>query len=252
MSIFKVLFTWALALGLMTTGQVTYAKEPSFKKVAQSSNQLKRSKAKSNNRPDRRENRRESKRVEDRRDNRHQDRYEDRRDDRWERYVKFQIGIRLLSLPSRYNKVVVGPSIYYYSDGVYFVKQGSAYVVVHGPVGARVSMLPYGFRSLHVGPRRYFFVNSTYYVYASATNDYVVVAEPANVGKVSEVSKDPIIYPAENQTEEEIDKDRYECHRWALDQSGFDPSSQTLMEHGSDKYYRSLTACLSGRGYTLG
>jgi len=32
------------------------------------------------------------------------------------------------------------------------------------------------------------------------------------------------IYPEKNQSQAQQDKDRYECHRWAVQQTGFDPS----------------------------
>jgi hypothetical protein len=32
------------------------------------------------------------------------------------------------------------------------------------------------------------------------------------------------VYPAQGQTEEQLQRDRYECHSWAVQQSGFDPS----------------------------
>lgn len=32
------------------------------------------------------------------------------------------------------------------------------------------------------------------------------------------------VYPARGQTEEQLERDRYECHTWAVQQSGFDPS----------------------------
>jgi len=33
------------------------------------------------------------------------------------------------------------------------------------------------------------------------------------------------IYPAKGQSPQQQDKDRYECHTWAVQQSGFDPSN---------------------------
>jgi hypothetical protein len=33
-----------------------------------------------------------------------------------------------------------------------------------------------------------------------------------------------IAYPARGQTPEQLDRDRYECHRWAAQQTGFDPA----------------------------
>jgi hypothetical protein len=35
---------------------------------------------------------------------------------------------------------------------------------------------------------------------------------------------DPMIYPKKGQSPEQMGKDRYECHVWAVQQSGFDPS----------------------------
>jgi hypothetical protein len=33
-----------------------------------------------------------------------------------------------------------------------------------------------------------------------------------------------LAYPARGQSPEQLDRDRYECHRWATQQTGFDPS----------------------------
>jgi hypothetical protein len=199
-------------------------------------------------RRDRRDDRRD-----DFRDDRREDRLDDRRDERWERYWKYRIGVRLLTLPARHRTVVIGPTVYYYSDGVYLVKKGNAYVVVGAPIGARIGVLPYGFRSFYIGPRRYFFVNSTYYVYAAATRDYVVIAAPQGAESAAQaLTPDPVVYPAQGQSEEQVDQDRYECHRWAMDESDFDPTrSQQQSGADQDRYNRALSACLSGRGYTV-
>lgn len=37
--------------------------------------------------------------------------------------------------------------------------------------------------------------------------------------------RDVYVYPAQGQSEERLDRDRYECHAWAVKQSGFDPSA---------------------------
>jgi len=34
-----------------------------------------------------------------------------------------------------------------------------------------------------------------------------------------------MIYPASGQSDEELGQDRFECHLWAVEQSGFDPSN---------------------------
>ena len=36
---------------------------------------------------------------------------------------------------------------------------------------------------------------------------------------------DLIIYPAKGQSAQQLDRDRYECHRWAVEQTGFGPSN---------------------------
>jgi len=36
---------------------------------------------------------------------------------------------------------------------------------------------------------------------------------------------DIMVYPAKGQSNEQLSKDRYECHMWAVRQSGFDPSN---------------------------
>ncbi len=33
-----------------------------------------------------------------------------------------------------------------------------------------------------------------------------------------------VAYPTQGQTPQQLDRDRYECHNWAVSQSGFDPS----------------------------
>ena len=45
----------------------------------------------------------------------------------------------------------------------------------------------------------------------------VVAAEP--------VSAPIVVYPAQGQTPDQLERDRYECHVWAVQQTGFDPSA---------------------------
>jgi hypothetical protein len=48
----------------------------------------------------------------------------------------------------------------------------------------------------------------------------VVAAEP--------VPSRIMVYPAQGQTPEQLERDRYECHVWAVQQTGFDPSRPGL------------------------
>jgi len=64
---------------------------------------------------------------------------------------------------------------------------------------------------------------------------------------------DVIAYPAKGQSAEQQSRDRYECHSWAVSQSGFDPASARTAPAASvaDTYKRALGACLTGRGYSV-
>jgi hypothetical protein len=39
------------------------------------------------------------------------------------------------------------------------------------------------------------------------------------------------VYPLHGQSAERQDRDRYECHNWAVQQTGFDPSAPTVPPH---------------------
>jgi len=46
---------------------------------------------------------------------------------------------------------------------------------------------------------------------------FILLSQAAN-------SQDIYVYPAKGQTDEQLAEDRYACHRWAVEESGFDPS----------------------------
>ena len=64
-----------------------------------------------------------------------------------------------------------------------------------------------------------------------------------------------MVYPAKGQTQAQQDKDRYECHVWAVQQTGFDPSKpQTAGGATTQPYQPSDPHVLRGaaRGAALG
>jgi Glycine-zipper domain len=68
---------------------------------------------------------------------------------------------------------------------------------------------------------------------------------------------DIYIYPAKGQNQAQQDKDRYECHSWAVQQTGFDPSrpqTSTASSDTSQPYKPSQPHVLKGaaRGAALG
>jgi hypothetical protein len=42
---------------------------------------------------------------------------------------------------------------------------------------------------------------------------------------------DIYVYPSKGQTEKQLDRDRYECHNWAVAQSHYNPSDTQLSPH---------------------
>jgi hypothetical protein len=66
------------------------------------------------------------------------------------------------------------------------------------------------------------------------------------------------VYPRQGQSEELQAKDRYECHSWAVSQTGYDPTqlstgdmTETRLNQMRADYQRAQGACLDGRGYTM-
>jgi hypothetical protein len=107
----------------------------------------------------------------------------------------------------------------------------------------------------------YYYANDVYYRWVPEVNEYEVVEPPAGAdqpGAAAQVPADDFyVYPKNGQSPEQQSADRYECHRWSKDQTGFDPTQagggvpadQATRKH--EEYRRALTACLEGRGYSI-
>ena len=100
--------------------------------------------------------------------------------------------------------------------------------------------------------------------YRGSPYAYEVVPAPgeragaaAGSGRAAAVSTELFAYPMKHQTTAQQSQDRYECHRWAADQTGFDPTqanggvSANEASAKRDEYVRAETACLAGRGYSV-
>ena len=168
-----------------------------------------------------------------------------------------RIGHRVRTLPQGHRTIRVNRQSYrYYNGSFYRPGRDGVYVVVSAPIGARVTTLPPSYISFGIGPRRYFYANFTYYLWDRDRREYVVVEEPegaeAAVVTASETTSAEIfVYPNEGQSDEQRDRDRYECYLWASGQTGYDPgSAEPDIEMASD-YRRAISACLEGRGYTV-
>ncbi len=86
---------------------------------------------------------------------------------------------------------------------------------------------------------------------------FLLVPASLLAGSAIAQNNDIFIYPAKGQSQEQQDKDCYECHLWAVKQTGFDPSKpQTIASNsaGSQQYQPSQPHILKGgaRGAALG
>lgn len=170
----------------------------------------------------------------------------------WGSGPQYRPGHTVDRFPDRYWKVPYRGQDYFYSGGYWYRPQGPNYVVVAPPYGARVDYLPSYAQEVWLGNALFFLVADTYYQYLSDSREYVVVNPPVATPALQPSNGyDVIAYPAYGQSAQQQDQDRYQCHRWAVDQSGFDPATATHAPAAtvSDTYRRALGACLSGRGY---
>jgi Family of unknown function (DUF6515) len=155
---------------------------------------------------------------------------------------------------------------YYYSGGIWYARRAPGFVVVGAPVGVFVPVLPAFYTTVWFGGVPYYYANDTYYQWVPAENGYEVVAPPGSEDAAqtqpaqlppSTTGEDLFIYPKNGQSEEQQSNDKYECHKWAHDQSGFDPTQTgggvPPEQNASARaaYNRAMGACLEGRGYTV-
>ncbi|MGB5247481.1 MAG: DUF6515 family protein [Woeseia sp.] len=168
-----------------------------------------------------------------------------------------RVGRQVRTLPQGHRTIRVDRQSYrYYNGSFYRPGNNGVYVVVRAPIGARVNALPPGYLSFGIGARRYFYVNYTYFLWDRDRSEYVVVVEPEGAEETlvtaSETTSSEIfVYPNQGQSDEQRDRDRYECYLWASGQTGYDPGAGDPDTGNAGDYRRALSACLEGRGYTV-
>ncbi len=103
-----------------------------------------------------------------------------------------------------------------------------------------------------------------YYLYSPYYPSQTVIIQepppPAYIQPAPSVAPPPervFVYPRKGQGEEQLAKDRYECHLWAVNQTGYDPTLPNDGAPGSQlnqrraDYQRAQSACLDAREYTV-
>ncbi|MGH8226730.1 MAG: hypothetical protein ACRET2_13210 [Steroidobacteraceae bacterium] len=136
-----------------------------------------------------------------------------------------------------------------------------------------LAALPLGCATYWWGGVPYYYANSVYYIWSAGDAGYVVtdpppVADASVAADDSAASADSIppaaasasapspddiyMYPKNGQSAQQQSTDRYQCHQWAEQQTGFDPTRPASQSSGNATgYHRAMVACLEGRGYSV-
>ncbi len=123
-------------------------------------------------------------------------------------------------------------------------------------LGLYFATLPYYYTTYYWGGVPYYYANNTYYRWDPAVGQYQTVSPPteaqAPVGQDGD-AVELIAYPKNAQSAEQQNKDKFECHRWAVGQTGFDPTQPAggAAPGNRGAYFRAQGACLEGRGYSV-
>jgi len=162
-------------------------------------------------------------------------------------------------LPSHPVVVPHRDTRYYFHGGVWYRPDGPRFIVTAPPFGLGISILPPYYTTLWAGGVPYYYADEVYYNWRPERREYVVVEPPqeADTYLPPSAPEQLFVYPKEGQDEQQMATDRYECHRWSVDQTGFDPVQPAAdipadqIETKRADYQRATKACLEARGYSV-
>lgn len=118
------------------------------------------------------------------------------------------------------------------------------------------------------GGMPYYYADDTFYLWNSNVSEYETVLPPAELASQvgSAAATELFVFPEGGQTPQQQALDQHECDRWAVDQSGFDPTWPVPASGGAStgrggrlnageptraEYLRAQSACLTGRNYSV-
>jgi len=127
-------------------------------------------------------------------------------------------------------------------------------------------VLPFGCATYWWGGIPYYYYDNAYYSWDPSYNGYVATDPPPVAGSSDDSSSDNnvasndvatggasdiYVYPRNGQSDEQTSNDRFECHKWAVSQTGFDPTRSSNTQGSVADYRRAIGACLDARGYSV-
>ncbi|WP_236032482.1 DUF6515 family protein [Pseudomonas schmalbachii] len=157
-------------------------------------------------------------------------------------------------LPAGNSQVSWQGRSYYFKDGYWYRPMGARYMLIVPPYGVSIPYMPTYAQQVWIGAVPYFFAAGNYYIWQPDSQTYQAVSPPQGESTtLAESSYDVVAYPESGQAPEQQDRDRYECHRWAVGESDFDPAaaSNAPPPDVAGKYKQAIGACLAGRGYSI-
>jgi hypothetical protein len=154
-----------------------------------------------------------------------------------------------------------GGNAYLYDRSHWYHRNHGAAIVIGAPIGAFVPFLPWYYSTIWLNGLPYYYANDTYCAWNTPQDEYQVIDPPAGIESApisaGASGGDLFIYPANGQSAEQQQRDKSDCQRAAVDQTGFDPaitanglSADAASSKGSD-YRRAEAACLDARGYSV-
>jgi hypothetical protein len=139
-------------------------------------------------------------------------------------------------------------------------------------LGWYLPFLPLGYATYYWGGVPYYYVDNNYYVWDGSAGQYQAVQPPTGLTSTPPPAgsapagaapggppgqwTDLFAYPKGGQSMEQQTRDRDECHKWAVGQTGYDPAQPPAGNSNDalgkrEGYLRAETACLEGRNYSV-
>ena len=146
---------------------------------------------------------------------------------------------------------------FFFDRGIWYRHSGNGFVVAGPAIGLFVPVLPPFYSTVWMGGFPYFYADDVYYRWEPRRRGYIVSEPPPE----RDVSTRPVadgelyMYPKNQQAQQATD--RFECHRWATNESGFDPTLPlggvpvSSTDGKRADYRRAMSACLEARGYSV-